>query len=228
MTQGEDENGGGREENPSGENNLGPWDENGKGSHKIEDDLFSSIFEPVEKYDMPTHGVNDGDIHEEAETGAGDVEVKEDGDEIDGDEDEEDGDEAGGVGDEKEGEKETHIGETGGEEEENIDLENLNNHSGIPVKEELGKEAIKELILKNHFGITVKEEEKKKAVKELALQEASLLSLFSSGLATSGNILSSLTPLLQVFAHFHKNIFCQYLISNVEFINTILKIFKPR
>ena len=105
MTQGEDENGGGREENPSGENNLGSWDENEKGSHKIEDDLFSSVFEPEVKYDMATHRVNDGDIHEGAETGEGDVEVKEDRDEIDGDEDEEDGDEDGGVGDEKEGEK---------------------------------------------------------------------------------------------------------------------------
>ena len=84
-----------------------------------------------------------------------------------------------------------------------VDQENVNNHSDIPFKEELGKE----LILNNHFGIVVKEEEKKKAVKELALQEASLLSLFASGLATSGNILSSLTPLLQVFTHIFTKIF---------------------
>ena len=200
VTQGEDENTGGREENSAGESNLGTWGEVEHGLQNIEEDLFSAIFEPEVEYDLPTHIVNQSDIQEGAETWAGD-----DGDEIDGDEDDEDAN--GGVGNEddgndKEGENETHIGyEAGGEgEEENIDLENVNNHIVIKVK---AKEAVKALTLNNKYVVNVKEEERVVATKELSLHEASLLSLLASGLATSANILSSLTPQLQVLTPKH-------------------------
>ena len=172
----EDDNSGGREEDPSGETNLAAWGEVEQGSRKIENDLFNSIFEPEVQYDLPTHGVHDGE-------GA--------------DRDEERG-EDGGVGDDKDGEKEKSRDGDGGEEEENIDLEKVNNQVGI----EVVKEVAKELTLNNHFETAVKEEETKDAAKELSSHEASLLSLLASGLATSANILSSLSPLLQVFTNY--------------------------
>ena len=52
----EDDNSGGREEDPSGENNLAAWGEVGQGSRKIEIDLFNSIFEPDVQYDFPIQG----------------------------------------------------------------------------------------------------------------------------------------------------------------------------
>ena len=172
----EDDNSGGREEDPSGETNLAAWGEVDQGSRKIENDLFNSIFEPEVQYDLPIHGVHDGE-------GA--------------DRDEERG-EDGGVGDDKDGEKEKSRDGDGGEEEENIDLEKMNNQVGI----EVVKEVAKELTLNNHFETAVKEEERKDSAKELSSHEASLLSLLASGLATSANILSSLSPLLQVFTNY--------------------------
>ena len=186
----EDDNSGGREEDPSGENNLAAWGEVEQGSRKIENDLFNSIFEPEVQYDLPTHGVHDGD--------------KDEGADRDGEREED-----GGVGDEDdgEGEEKRRRGDDGGEEEGNIDLEKVNNQVGI----EVDKEAAKELTLDNHFEIVVKEEERKDSPKELSSHEASLLSLLASGLATSANILSSLSPLLQVFTIFLTNVFVSFM-----------------
>ena len=126
----DDDNSGGREENPSGENNLGTWSEIEEGSRKIENDLFNSIFEPEVQQDNPTHGIHGGDIVERADR-------------------DDDRDKDGGVGDEDDGDDKEGNEAGGEEEEENIDLVNVNNHAGIEVgkdvKEEERKEAVKEL-----------------------------------------------------------------------------------
>ena len=126
----EDDNSGGREENPSGENNLGIWSEIEEGSRKIENDLFNSIFEPEVQQHNPTHGIHGGDIDERADR-------------------DDDRDKDRGVGDEDDGDDKEGNEAGGEEEEENIDLINVNNQAGIEVgkdvKEEERREAVKEL-----------------------------------------------------------------------------------
>ena len=196
----EDDNSGGREE-PSGENNLGVWDGLGILSRQVEIDIFAAMFEREVGGDSPKKG-NDDPV---AEGGAEDVNTVEqlgedqvgDAEDIStlkkargvgGAEDEitqeEREDEVGGAEDNAAGIQEEHAGdaENGGDSEKSGD--------------EAGREEEESVSLENENYIRAKDKEEKK--KEVSLQEAGLLSLLAAGLATSGNILSSLTTHMQV------------------------------
>ena len=172
----EDDNSGGREE-PSGENNLGVWDGVGILSRQVEIDIFAAMFEGEVGDDLPKKG-NDDPV---AEGGAEDVNTVEQVRE----------DEVGGAEDIGTLEK---AREVGGAEDE-ITLEERADEVG-GADDEAGQEEEESVDLENENDIRAKDEDEKK--KEISLQEAGLLSLLAAGLATSGNILSSLTTHMQV------------------------------
>ena len=172
----EDDNSGGREE-PSGENNLGVWDGVGILSRQVEIDIFAAMFEGEVGDDLPKKG-NDDPV---AEGGAEDVNTVEQVRE----------DEVGGAEDIGTLEK---AREVGGAEDE-ITLEERADEVG-GADDEAGQEEEESVDLENKNDIRAKDEEENK--NEVSLQEAGLLSLLAAGLATSGNILSSLTTHMQV------------------------------
>ena len=193
----EDDNSGGREE-PSGENNLGVWDGVGILSRQVEIDIFAAMFEGEVGDDLPKKGNDDPvaeggaedvntveQVREDEVGGAEDIGTLEKAREVGGAEDEitleEREDEVGGAEDDTTGIQEEHA-EDGGD----------SGRSG----DEAGREEEESVDLGNENDIRAKDEEEKK--KEVSLQEAGLLSLLAAGLATSGNILSSLTTHMQV------------------------------
>ena len=196
----EDDNSGGREE-PSGENNLGVWDGVGILSRQVEIDIFAAMFEGEVGNDVPKKGNDDlvaeggaedvntvEQVREDEVGGAEDIGTLEKAREVGGAEDEitleEREDEVGGAEDDAAGIQEEHAGdaEDGGDSERSGD--------------EAGREEEEIVDLENENDIRAKDEEEKK--KEVSLQEAGLLSLLAAGLATSGNLLSSLTTHMQV------------------------------
>ena len=196
----EDDNSGGREE-PSEENNLGVWDEVGILSRQVEIDIFAAMFEGEVGNDLPKKGnddlvaeggaedVNTVEQVRECEVGgAEDISTLQKAQEVGGAEDEitveEREDEVGGAEDNAAGIQDQHAGdsEDGGDSERSGD--------------EAGREEEESVDHENENDIRAKDEEEKK--KEVSLQEAGLLSLLAAGLATSGNILSSLTTHMQV------------------------------
>ena len=196
----EDDNSGGREE-PSGENNLGVWDGVGILSRQVEIDIFAAMFEREVGDDSPKKGNNDPvaeggaeeintveQVREDEAGGAEDISTLEKAREVGGAEDEitleEREDEVVGAEDNAAGIQEEHAGdaEDGGDSQRSGD--------------EAGREEEESVDLENENDIRAKDGEEKK--KEVSLQEAGLLSLLAAGLATSGNILSSLTTHMQV------------------------------
>ena len=196
----EDDNSGGREE-PSGENNLGVWDGLGILSRQVEIDIFAAMFEGEVGDDLPKKGNDDPateggaekintveQVREDEAGGAEDISTLEKTRVLGGAEDEitqeERADEVGGAEDDSTGIQEEHAGdaENGGDFERSVD--------------EAGREEEDGVDLENENNIRAKDKEEKK--KEVSLQEAGLLSLLAAGLATSGNILSSLTTHMQV------------------------------
>ena len=196
----EDDNSGGREE-PSEENNLGAWDGVGILSRQAEIDIFAAMFEREVGDDSLKKGNDDPvaeggaeDVNTVEQLGedqvgdAEDISTLEKAREVGGAEDEitleEREDEVGGAEDNAAGIQDQHAGdsEDGGDSERSGD--------------EAGREEEESVDLENENDISAKDGEEKK--KEVSLQEAGLLSLLAAGLATSGNILSSLTTHMQV------------------------------